>query len=92
MLTPTKVLKPADKWFMELLLKLARKEEVQPVPVEKRSRQELLDLLEQTRSTLEQAEILVTPIVVWDGSEGEQEQSIIESIGLLVVRKCCNVL
>ena len=69
-----KVLKPTDKWFMELLLKFARKQEVQPVPVENRSRQELLELLEQTRSLLEQAELLVTPIVVWDGSEGEQEQ------------------
>ena len=69
---------------MELLLKFARKEEVKPVPVEKLSRQELLVLLEQTRSFLEQAEILVTPIVTWDGSEGEQEQIIIESIGLLV--------
>ena len=78
------MLKPTDKWFMELLLKFARKEEVKPVPVEKLSRQELLVLLEQTRSFLEQAEILVTPIVTWDGSEGEQEQIIIESIGLLV--------
>ena len=80
-----KVLKPTDKWFMELLLKFACKQEVQPVPAENRSQQELLELLEQTRSLLEQAELLVTPIVVWDGSEGEQEQTIIESIGLLVV-------
>ena len=47
---------------MELLMRFAEKTEVESVPIEQRSRQELLDLLEKTRSTMEQAELLVTPL------------------------------
>ena len=59
------VLKLTDKFFFDLLMRFARTKEVIPVPIEERSRQELLDLLEQTRSMMEKAEILVTPIVCW---------------------------
>ena len=55
---------PTDRFFMELVIKFARKDKVKPVPLEKRSRQELLDLLDKTRSTMEQAEIIVAPFVV----------------------------
>ena len=78
-------LKPADKMFMQLLLKFARTAEVAPVPIENRNREELLGLLASTLSSLRQAEILVVPLVCWDGSEGEDEREIIECLGLLVV-------
>ena len=78
-------LKPADKIFMSLLLKFAGTTEVTPVPIEHRDRQELLDLLASTLSHLRQAEILVVPLVLWNGSEGEDEVEVIESLGLLVV-------
>lgn len=67
------------------VMKFARTKEVVSVPIEDRSRGELLDLLEQTRSRLEHAEILPVPLVYWDGSEGTGEQRIIEMLGLLVV-------
>ena len=77
-------LNPGDQIAMKLLTKFARTKEVAPVPLEERSRQELLDLLEQTRSTMERAEILITPLICWDGSEGEEERHAIEPLGLLI--------
>ena len=78
-------LKPLEKYFFELLMKFAQTTKVVPVPIEKRSGQELLDLLEQTRRNVERAEILFTLLCCWDGSEGLEEEKIIECLGLLVV-------
>ena len=78
-------LKPLDTFFFGLLMKFAQTTNVTPVPIEERSRQELIDLLEQTRRNMERAEILFTPLCCWDGSEGLEEKKIIECLGLLVV-------
>ena len=85
------VLKPSDKFMMDMIMKFARQSEVVSVPIEERTRDELLELLEQAQSSLEAAEILVTPLLCWDGSEGPEEQMIIQSVGLLVVayEVCC---
>ena len=66
-------------------MKFAQTKKATPVPIEERSREELLNLLEQTRRNLERAEILLTPLCCWDGSEGLEEEKIIECLGLLVV-------
>ena len=78
-------LKPLDTFFFRLLMKFAQTTNVTPVPIEERSQQELLTLLEQTRRNMEKAEILFTPLCCWDGSEGLEEKKIIECLGLLVV-------
>ena len=53
------VLKPADRLFMNLVMKLARTKEVAPIPLEERSRVELLELLVTCRTTLQEYELLV---------------------------------
>ena len=79
------VLKPSDKFMMDVMMRFVRQSEVVSVPIEERTRQELLELLAQAQSSLEAAEILVMPLVCWDGSDGPDEQAIIQSVGLLVV-------
>ena len=79
------VLKPSDKFMMDVMMRFVRQSEVVSVPIEERTRQELLQLLAQAQSSLEAAEILVMPLVCWDGSDGPDEQAIIQSVGLLVV-------
>ena len=88
--------------------KFAKKSDVAAVPLELRSKTELLELLDKTNKclqvwapraksniptsltfpsredSLQNAELIATPPVSWDGSEGAEEVEIIESCGMFI--------
>ena len=74
------------EWFKHTLLQFAEEDKEVPTakPLEEKSREELLLRLEENRQLLVDAEIVVTPPVPWNGSEGKQEHKAIAHFGLLI--------
>ena len=70
---------------MDLINWFAKSKEIVPIPIEQRSRRELLELLETNKVHLQQAQLVLTPVVCWDGGEGSEETEIIELLGMFIV-------
>ena len=68
-----------------MIMKFAKPNQIALIPIESRSKEELLELLETCKKSLREAELIATPVVCWDGAEGAEETEIIELLGVIIV-------